>query len=491
MRQFIVISLALLLHPHTANADQIEPPVNPFLADSPWPMTHANPYVQGSSSLPGLTKDTAFDFDYLKCEPISITLAYGPVDQFGNRALWGNSLRRVYKVDANGRKWTYTDEHKRRQSIKNGISGAYTLVDCDGTFYIPHGETIEAFSDACPGNSLSGIRKVRELKLPTCGVPWTKNEIIVGLNMTYDGWLAIVTNMAKVVVISRDFRQVRYLCLNKNERVSNSLAIDEDGGIYVVTSTTMHRIQWDGDGLCVRWSVPYKTSGVHYTGRLGAGSGTTPTLMGVGDQDKFVVIGDGRRVMHLLLIWRDEIPADWAGIDGYDRRVAAELPMQFGQSNSAKSSTEQSILVSGYGAFVVSNLYGQRRPNAQYRGPVNKFRIIFSNREGIVPSGIEKFIWNPVSRQLERSWANRCICCPNGIPTMSRATQLIYFVGARNEVWNLEAVDWNSGDNVFHIPLGREVKYNSYYAATEIGPNGEIVSGALTGLMRLSNQPSR
>ena len=36
-------------------ADVDEPPVNSFLADSAWPMSHRTPYVQGSSSLMGPT----------------------------------------------------------------------------------------------------------------------------------------------------------------------------------------------------------------------------------------------------------------------------------------------------------------------------------------------------------------------------------------------------------------------------------------------------
>ncbi len=395
-------------------AEQIEPPRNPFLADSPWPMTHANCYVQGSSSLPGLTKDDVFRFDYLKSEPVSITLAYGPVDECGNHAIWGNTLKHIYKIDANERKWTYAARQNRRQSIKQGMSGAYTLVDCDGVFYVPRDGKLEAYGDACPGNSLSDIRKLRELRLPDCGVPWVKGEIIVGLNMTYDGHLAIVTSRAKVAVVSRDFKRVRYLCLDNDEHVSNSLAVDENGGIYVVTSAALYRVQWDGQDLSVRWSVPYQTNGKQYTGRLGVGSGTTPTLMGVGDQDKFVVIADGQRVMNILLLWRDEIPADYAGLKGRDRRVAAELPLNFGKCNPDKASTEQSILVSGYGAFVVSNDYGQRLPEVEVNGLVGKYRIAISNKEKVVPRGIEKFTWDPDSRQLERVWANRCLSCPTG-----------------------------------------------------------------------------
>lgn len=39
----------------TVSGQSDEPPANLFLADSPWAMTHRNPYCQGSSPFPGPT----------------------------------------------------------------------------------------------------------------------------------------------------------------------------------------------------------------------------------------------------------------------------------------------------------------------------------------------------------------------------------------------------------------------------------------------------
>ena len=45
--------------------------------------------------------------------------------------------------------------------------------------------------------------------------------------------------------------------------------------------------------------------------KLGHGTGSTPTLMGFGqDKDKLVVITDGSKRMKLVAFWRDEIPSD-------------------------------------------------------------------------------------------------------------------------------------------------------------------------------------
>ncbi|NND95921.1 MAG: hypothetical protein HKN47_01175 [Pirellulaceae bacterium] len=475
----------LVFAPLVSVAEHIEPPQNPFLADSPWPISHQNSYLQGSSSLPGPLRGDRFRVQYQDAEPGSITLAYGPKDDRGNRAIWGNSLKHIYKIDANGKKWIYAVRQPRRRPIRSALSGAYCLVDCDGVFYTANLQTIEAFGDQCVGNSLSGIRKLRQFNIPACQVQ-SDSEKIIGLNMTYDGFLVFVTSHGTVGVLSRDLKCQSFVRTGKNERVSNSLAVDEDGGIYVVTTKYMYRFQWDDAGLTTRWKAPYKTADQDFPGRFGAGSGTTPSLMGVGDQDKFVVICDGQRLMHLLLYWRDEIPADWCPIDPRNPRLAAETPIRFGDRETSRSSTEQSVLVSGYDAAVVSNDYGQIRRRPKSRTMTDFLRAYLSGHEHIRPYGVEKFSWDPICRRLTSTWANRCLSCPNAIPTMSRATMQMYFIGNRERTWTLEAVDWNSGASNFFLPLGNKQRFNSYFSGTQIGTSGDIVTGTFTGLLRIS-----
>jgi hypothetical protein len=468
-------------------AQQIEPPQNPFLADSPWPMTHVNSYCQASSSLPGPTPCDRLNVKFQQAEPVAVTLSYGPLDQNGNRAIWGNTIRFIFKIDSNGKKWEYAARQKRKQGIPDSASGAYSLVDCDGVFFVPRGKKIEAYCDACRGNSLSGICKAGEYEIPACQLRSSEEEI-VGMNMTYDGWLTFVTDYGTVGVVSRDLKSSLITYSQCNERVSNSLATDEDGGIYVATSKHMYRFQWTGTELFTKWVASYKTSDQQFAGRLGVGTGTTPTLMGVGDQDKLVVIGDGQRLNHLVLFWRDEIPADWVPLPGSDPRTAAEVPMTFGNPHSQRSSTEQSVLVSGYGAAVVSNDYGQIRRHPRTLGTSNWMRILFSGDNRIAPHGVERFTWDPQTRTMSSTWANRCMSCPNAIPCMSRATQTMYFIGNRNETWTLEGVNWNTGQSEFCLPLGKRQKFNSFYAGTQIGLDGDIISGSLTGLLRISSE---
>ena len=53
--------------------------------------------------------------------------------------------------------------------------------------------------------------------------------------------------------------------------------------------------------------------------------------MGTGRQDRFVVITDGRDLMHVNLFWRDRIPRGWKGLGGgRPRRMACDYPVRFG-----------------------------------------------------------------------------------------------------------------------------------------------------------------
>jgi len=65
---------------------------------------------------------------------------------------------------------------------------------------------------------------------------------------------------------------------------------------------------------------------------------------------------------------------------------------------------------------------------------------------------------------------------------MSVATNLVYDVGQRDGVWTFEALDWDTGESVFHYDMGK-FWYNSTWAATVIGPYGTLNNGAIMGIM--------
>ena len=469
--------------------DGNEPPKNPFLANSPWPMSHRNPYQQASSPYPGPSKKMPEeDFTFLKGLPGVITIAFSGKYSDGSRVIWCSNQRVVFKACFEDKRLVDIAKIKKEGfswfDIINpdvGISGAYVILDKDNTFFVPRFKKLYAYGDAVQGDPDSKIQLKGSFEIPKDELI-DEEEMIIGINLTYDGMITLVTNKGLVCVVSRTFDEVHYFRFGKDEEMSNSIAIDEDNGIYVVTSKKMYRLQWTGEKLTINekeggWSADYEVGSDIAGVRLGAGSGSTPTLMGSGQQDKFVVITDGQELMNVVLFWRDKIPADWKQISGTkDRRIAAQIPITFGKRDSKKSSSEQSVCVRGNSALVVNN-------ELNIDTDKKVWAIFRSGDPDVAPYGAEKFVWDPTKRALKSIWSNKKISFPNGIPCMSAATNLIYDVGQRNGTWTFEAIDWDTGKSMFHYEVGRRFWYNSTWAATCVGPYGTINSGALFGIM--------
>ncbi len=468
--------------------DGFEPPVNIFLADSPWPMAHRGPYNQASSPYAGITKDDIVDTDHFESDGVPIFFLYSGQYANGDRVIWAAASREIIKIDPNGGKVTLIDKLPK-ESVANRVSGVYTMLDVDNNFYVVTGSVIDVYTDKVDGDPYSDILKARSFNVADHASAEWAEEPIIGLNMTYDGMIVIANEQGMVGVVSRDFNESYFVKVGDGEVVSNSVAVDENGGIYLVTSERMHRVQWNGNELTLStdsgaWSADYETGPQNpSTGRLGPGSGSSPTLMGIDGQDKFVVITDGNDLMNIVLFWRDEIPEDWQSIaPGKDRRVAAEVRVRFGNRGVKATTSEQSVLVRGYGAVVVNNYYNIQFKD-HFTDSFDALLVFLSNFNPIAPYGAEKFQWNPQSRELEKVWVNKKVSFPNGVPTMSVATGLVYCVGARNNNWTLEALDWETGRSVFSHKLGMLPRYNSIYSACEIGVEGNLITGTYDGFL--------
>ena len=473
--------------------DGNEPPTNPFLADSPWPMTHRNPYCQASSPYAGPGPDDDLTFDYVPSTPGSSTLAYSNPDSNGDHALHQNSPLYAANIDPRNNDLRFLNI-VRYAFPRETLSAAYYFVDKDNIQFTQRYRSLISYRNAIEGNVFSGIVEKDVYELPGSAFR-SDSDTLVGFNMMYDGYLVFTTKRGMVGVVQRDFSEssLRTIPLSEDqdEEISNMMAVDENGGIYIVSSKRMYRAQWDGTTLSVAWTADYETGPAEQVaGRLGAGSGSTPSLMGTADgQDKFVVITDGQPLMHLVLFWRDEIPDDWEAIaPGKDRRIAAEVPVTFGDPLAETSVSEQSVLVRGYSAVVVNNDYGYSLP-LWIPEIIRQLLVVLSGSPGFAPYGVEKFVWDPTTRTLNTAWTNADISCPNGIPTMSVASNLFYCVGQRTNfifsTWNIEALDWSTGESVFFKPTGMLPRYNSGYAGLEIGPDRELVTGTFFGVLRL------
>jgi hypothetical protein len=524
--------------PPTSTTD--EAPVNEFLADSPWANTHRNSYSQGSAGLPGPADAPAdYEEDWLPARAGLITANFSNPYADGKRVIWASAIGQILKIDPNQDKLALIDDIEvevdsidgsgdsitsgldlalqafgdatnaevaegfganappdpelREGEAGRGASGIYPVLGSDGVFYQPLLNKIIAYGDAVEGDRNSDIAIKREYTLPPdqLQVEWDK---IIGLTMLYDGRLAFVTNYGLVGVVTRDFSDAKYLQITGEdgelEWVFNNITSDEHGGIYIVSHKRMHRVQWTGSTLTFdeaagAWSAPYGTGNDNpLPVQSLAGSGSTPSLMGTRvDDDRFVVITDGEQIMNIVLFWRDDIPQDWEQIPGADsRRIAAQVPVTFGKDGLERSFSDQSVLVRGYGAFVVNNElteYGDQLVT----------NIFTSGMKGIQPFGSEKFEWDTQTRTMTSVWTNQ-ISFPNAIPCMSEGTGLIYSIGARDlgedeNTWTLEAVNWDTGASEWFLPIGELGRHNSAFAAVEVVEDRMVYYGTFFGLQRI------
>ncbi|MFP6663607.1 MAG: hypothetical protein VCC00_05350 [Deltaproteobacteria bacterium] len=523
------LALALALPGGLADAAE-QPPRNPFLADSVYPLGHGDSAQQDALPVPG-PKDPGASLQtsqiqYAHVGPAHFGAATSSPYADGRRVFWSNGLDRIVKVDfetfevlatywlVEEPRWTEAEADASIASFEasnegvfaiwqafqdasklRDLSGVYTVLSADNTYYIANKDgSISAYADADPTDPASPIVKKAVFQLPE-GV----SGLTVGMNMTFDGWLIVPTEHGYVLAISRDLKKHRVIRMRHSEGaeekatrptgygwVRNGVALDKRGGIYIASQDHMHKLIWTGDTLSTdpadgAWTAPYLNGWGH-------GTGATPSLMGFGAEDRFVVITDGSPLMNVVLFWRDSIPEDWQRLPlSPDRRIAGMLPANLGDPELETIQSEQSVVVAGYGALVVNN----RARNVPWYLPERAASLLIGylgSSPRYQPFGVQKFEWDPDARTLRNAWVNREVSSPSCVPVVSYPSQRVYLIGARDNRWTLEALDWSTGHSAYHTEIGGQ-RYNPFFSGTELDELGRIHYGTPWGRVRLMPEP--
>ena len=397
-------------------------------------------------------------------------------DVLGRRFTSLDQVRSAVQED-----WTLTD-----RVLGNGT---YSLVDeYNRLYYSTSDSRILVFELNDPADPAAGIRIAKTLDYtrffgpPEGVVP----ESTMGLGMTYDGKLVVVTTKG-VGVISRDLTgepsQVRF---GPDEVVSNSVAVDADGGIYVASDTLMRKLVWTGTRLSAdpadgAWQAPYDGGAQPPSVKFGTGTGSTPTVMGFGDDpDKLVVITDGADRMKLVAFWRDEIPSGFTAPPGAkSERIAGQIPVGAGLSPPpAFIQSEQSVVVSNYGAFVVNNIrvdgVADRLQDVLAGGPVLE-----------PPRGMERFEWDPDTDSWRSVWARGDVVATSMVPAASTESGIVA-VNGYTEVdgWEVTGLSWATGETVLRAIFGQDNLGNGAYALLQFLPDGDLLFNSIGGPFR-------
>ena len=312
------------------------------------------------------------------------------------------------------------------------------------------------------GQNAAGDQFVRVRDYDLTGAMARKDKIVSALP-AWTGEIVFVTEQGVVGAVDPDSGSVEKLPLG--ETITNSFAVDETGGIYLVTTKAMYRLDLDADGVpAVSWREEYPNSGVKKPGQTSPGSGTTPTLV----NDDWVAITDNADPMNVLVYRRGR---DVSG----DREVCSVPVFEKGASATDNS------LIAADRALIVTNNYG-------YRGPVQ------SLAGGVTSPGIDRVDIDADGNGCQAVWQNRTERSPSAVAKMSLANGLVYIVsqvrkGASN-AWYLTALDFRTGEPVFKQRYGTGFGHNVNYAPVSLGPDGAAYVGVLGGLVRIADSPA-
>jgi hypothetical protein len=244
------------------------------------------------------------------------------------------------------------------------------------------------------------------------------------------------------------------------EPIGNSFAVDETGGVFIVSDAAMYRFDAGANGApTVTWRQTYANSGVKKPGQTETGSGTTPTLMG----KDFVSITDNADPMNVVVYRR--AARTTAG------RVVCTQPV-FSRGQSA---TDNSLIGTGT-AMVVENNYGYSGPAATELGQSTV-------------GGLERVDLNSDLSGCHTVWksAERA---PSVVPKLSLGSGLVYTYTKdprldNEDAWYLTAINFRTGKTAYKRLAGEGLGFNNNYAPVTIGSDGTTYVGVLGGLVLL------
>lgn len=510
------------------------PAANPWLADSVYPTSHFNPGATDSVLFAGPVNGRQLTKDDVKFVPTVIT-SNPAIKKVGNEtiafasgAVGVRKLRLTGKLMEAGNFVAYPGfeadaakamdetiqavldkldkaERDRNESeivkalssmesmglnLQTGINGVYNLFDKDGYHYCVFGGTkvLKCFDDNDPKAPLCIVASKNVVEDLPPDVAKSVSRII-GLAMTYDGYLAAAAPGA-ALILDRNLN-VRSFVGFGDEAVDNSICIDEKGGVYVVTSKRMLRLAWTGEKLSTSesdgaWESPYESMDPAKAMAMGAisrGSGTTPSLMGFGeDPDKLIVIADAAEAgTNLVAFWRDKIPDDFKQKPGtLSRRIADQI-----QIDISKLTIEPSPNVLGYGVAVINGSYPEPFPQP---GPPNQFTAGITRK---APLGVQKFTWEPEAKKFEKAWINMEVDNSDiMVPVVSAATNMIYCASKVDGNYAYVGLDWTTGakKQTWLFPDDSR-KWNALGGITTILEDGDLLIGGAFAIKRVIDKP--
>ncbi len=298
------------------------------------------------------------------------------------------------------------------------------------------------------------------------------------------GRIWFVTTAGTVGVVDPRTSHVASQRLPSGETIANSFAIDESGGVFVVSTSALYRFDLAGGRPAVTWRQPYDRGRRQKPGQVSQGSGTTPTLIGAATSrggGSIAITDNADPQMHVLVFRRGKAGPGRAPVC----RQAVFPP---------GASDDENSLISVPGGLIAENNYG-------YAGPTPSG----SSRSVDTMPGIARVDVDYAHGGCHLAWSNTTARVPTLVSKVSLANGLLYSYTHPSaaelpyatpftppaqlapDAWFLTAFDARTGRQVWSQLAGSGVGYNNNYAPVSLGPDGAAYVGTLGGLVRLAD----
>ena len=302
----------------------------------------------------------------------------------------------------------------------------------------------------------AGDRRFEPVKDLDISAAMDDSDTIQSALPAFDGRIWFATKAGVVGNVDPDTGDVRHIAL-EGEQIANSFSMDENGGIYIVSTVALYRFDAGADGTPeVTWREEYANTGVQKPGQKSAGSGTTPTIMSGGR----VAIVDNADPENVV-VYRTAPESD-------DRLICSEPVFAEGAS-----ATENSLVAIG-DALIVENNYGTADLTSTQGGR--------STTPGMARVDV-------AADSCSTVWTNTTVRAPSVVPKFSAKTGLIYTyskpVGPGTvDRWYWTALDFRTGKEVYSVLSGTGILYNNNYASVYLSKEGVGYVGVVGGVVR-------
>lgn len=320
-----------------------------------------------------------------------------------------------------------------------------------------------------------GFRKVRDVDLN----PATEGSDILSALPDWSGRIWFVTKSGVVGFVAAD-GTLHSRSLPTGETIANSVAVDESGGVFVVSTHALYRFDTAAGEPVVTWRQPYDRGTRVKPGQVSQGSGTTPTLIGSASDPGggAIAITDNAEPRINVLVFR-------RGPHGPGPQPLCRQPVF-----PAGQSADENSLIAVPGGLIAENNYG-------YAGPLDGA----PGRTADTTPGLVRIDVDPVAGRCHVAWENTTARIPTLVSKVSLATGLVYGYTHPSaaelpltvplpglfapDTWFLTAFDARTGEQVWSRRVGSGLGYNNNYAPVSLGPDGTAYVGTLGGLVRL------